>query len=120
MVRIFVSYPLFLILLLLESEDSAKNITIVNKESNINNISNDPKTSRLALNIQSSGLEPLNLIDLKNNKFRRPKAKFNKIIISNHIFFKITFEYMSYFFKTGTFINKVNYAKNYLYNIFIE
>ena len=62
-----------------KSEDSAQNIPIVNKENNINNISNDPNTSRLALNIQSSGLESLNLIDIKNNKFRKPKAKFNII-----------------------------------------
>ena len=60
-----------------KSEESAKNITFVNKE--INNISNDPNTSRLALTSQSSGLESLNLIDIKNNKFRKPKAKFNII-----------------------------------------
>jgi len=61
-----------------KSEESAKNITFVNKENN-NNTLNDPNTSRLALTNQSSGLESLNLIDIKNNKFRKPKAKFNII-----------------------------------------
>jgi len=62
-----------------KSEDSAKNISFVKKDS-INNTLNDPNTSRIALTNQSSSFESLNLIDIKNNnKFRKPKAKFNII-----------------------------------------
>ena len=60
------------------TDESEKNITFINPEIQ-NNLSNDPNTSRIALNVQTSGLESLNLIDINNNKFKKPKPKFNII-----------------------------------------
>ena len=61
----------------MEKSESGKNIRFVNKEAR--NKSHDSSGSSLSLNVPSSriGFESLNLINIQNKKFIKPKTKFN-------------------------------------------